>query len=88
MPRRSLLSAAERERLLAPPDDPNDLIRHYTLSESDLSVIRQRQGAANRLGFAVLLCYSEGEAIVPTVMRPPIVLSQPAHGGDFETSQS
>ena len=32
MPRRSLLSAAERERLLAPPDDPNDLIRHYTLS--------------------------------------------------------
>ena len=32
--------------------------------------------------------YSEGEAIVPTVMRLPIVLSQPAHGGDFETSQS
>ena len=57
MPRRSILSAAERENLLAPPDDPDDLIRHYTLSESDLSVIRQRRGAANRLGFAVQLCY-------------------------------
>ena len=56
MPRRSILSAAERERLFAPPDDPNEFIRHYTLSESDLSLIRQRRGAANRLGFAVLLC--------------------------------
>ena len=57
MPRRSILSAVERERRLAPPDDPNDLIRYYTLSESDLSIIRQRRGAVNRLGFAVLLCY-------------------------------
>lgn len=57
MPRRSTLSAAERERLLAPPDDPDDLIRHYTLGESDLSIVRQRRGAANRLGFAVQLCY-------------------------------
>jgi hypothetical protein len=32
------------------------LIRLYTLSEQDLSVIKQRRGDANRLGFAVLLC--------------------------------
>ena len=57
MPRRPILSATERESLLAPPGDPDDLIRHYTLSESDLSVIRQRRGAANRLGFAIQLCY-------------------------------
>ncbi|WP_428997391.1 DUF4158 domain-containing protein, partial [Pseudomonas aeruginosa] len=31
--------------------------RHYTFSESDLSIIRQRRGPANRLGFAVQLCY-------------------------------
>src|ERR1019366_7047331 len=57
MPRRAILSAAERESLLSPPNDPNELIRYYTLNESDLSVIRQCRGATNRLGFAVQLCY-------------------------------
>jgi hypothetical protein len=28
----------------------DDLIRHYTFSDTDLSIIRQRRGAANRLG--------------------------------------
>jgi TnpA family transposase len=50
MPRRSILSAAERESLLALPDTKDELIRHYTFSESDLSIIRQRRGPANRLG--------------------------------------
>ena len=56
MPRRSILSAAERESLLALPDTQDELIRHYTFSESDLSLIRQRRGEANRLGVAVQLC--------------------------------
>ncbi|EFH4491856.1 DUF4158 domain-containing protein, partial [Escherichia coli] len=43
--------------LLALPDTKDELIRHYTFSESDLSIIRQRRGPANRLGFAVQLCY-------------------------------
>lgn len=64
MPRRSILSAAERESLLALPDNREDLIRRYTLSESDLSIIRQRRGAANRLGFAVQLCYLRFPGIV------------------------
>ena len=29
------------------------MIRDYTFNESDLSLIRQRRGNANRLGFAV-----------------------------------
>ncbi|HEJ1345906.1 TPA: DUF4158 domain-containing protein [Pseudomonas aeruginosa] len=37
MPRRSILSAAERESLLALPDTKDELIRHYTFSETDLS---------------------------------------------------
>lgn len=57
MPRRSILSAAERESLLSLPESRDDLIRHYTFSESDLSLIRQRRGAANRLCFA-LLCFA------------------------------
>lgn len=57
MPRRSVLSLSERESLLAMPETDDQLIRHYTLSERDLSLIRQHRGAANRLGFAVQLCY-------------------------------
>lgn len=56
MPRRSILSATERASLLALPESQDDLIRYYTLNESDLSLIRQRRGDANRLGFAVQLC--------------------------------
>lgn len=53
MPRRSLLSANERESLLAFPESHDELIRHYSFTESDLALIRQRRGASNRLGFAV-----------------------------------
>jgi len=55
--RGSILSAAERRRVLALPDSRDERNGRYTLSESDLSIIRQRRGAANRLGFAVQLCY-------------------------------
>ncbi|HCF1766392.1 TPA: Tn3 family transposase [Pseudomonas aeruginosa] len=57
MPRRSILSATERESLLALPDAKDELIRQYTFNETDLSIIRQHRGPANRLGFAVQLCY-------------------------------
>jgi TnpA family transposase len=56
MPRRSILSATERDNLMALPEGEDDLIRHYSLTESDLSLIRQRRGDANRIGFAVQLC--------------------------------
>jgi TnpA family transposase len=71
MPRRSILSATVRESLLALPDNRDDLIRRYTLSESDLSIIRQRRGAANRLGFAVQLCYLRYPGIVLGVDQLP-----------------
>lgn len=64
MPRRSILSAGERESLLALPDNQDDLIRRYTLSDSDRSIIRQHRGAANRLGFAVQLCYLRFPGVV------------------------
>jgi hypothetical protein len=56
MPRRSILSATERNSLLALPESQDDLIQHYSFTESDLSLIRQRRGDADRLGFAVQLC--------------------------------
>jgi hypothetical protein len=71
MPRRSILSAAERESLLALPATNDELIRHYTFSESDLPIINQRRGAANRLGFAVQLCYLRFPAIILGIHHPP-----------------
>lgn len=56
MPRRSILSAIERNSLLALPECQDDLIRYYTFNESDLSLIKQRRGEANRLGFGIQLC--------------------------------
>lgn len=44
MPRRSPLSAAERDSLLALPDSRDELIRRYTCNEFDLAVIRQHRG--------------------------------------------
>ncbi len=63
MPRRSLLTPAERASLLAFPTTDDELIRHYTFSEFDLASIRQRRGNHNRLGFAVQLCYGLRAAI-------------------------
>lgn len=56
MPRRSMLTAADRENLLALPESDDELIRHYTFSETDRALIRLRRGDANRFGFAVQLC--------------------------------
>ena len=64
MPRRSALSAAEREQLLSLPETSEEFIRHHTFSEADLSLIHQPRGAANRLGFAVQLCYLRFPGVV------------------------
>ena len=64
MPRRVLLSAAERASLVALPDDEDDLNNCYEFSEHELAVIRRHRGAPNRLGFAVQLCYMRYPGIV------------------------
>lgn len=71
MPRRSTLTAAEREQLLALPDTPAELIRQHTFSEADLSLIHQHRGAANRLGFAVQLCYLRIPGLVLGLKQEP-----------------
>jgi TnpA family transposase len=75
MPRRSILSASESESLLALPDTKDELIRHYTFSESDLSIIWQRRGNHNRIGFAVQMCYLRYPGFaLPIDAEPPILL--------------
>jgi hypothetical protein len=75
MPRRSILSATERAALLVFPATDDELIRHYTFTESDLAAIRQRRGRQNRLGFAVQLCYLRYPGFaLPTDAEPPPAL--------------
>ncbi len=56
MSRRSALSDIEQEQLCIIPNSRRDMERLYPFSEPDLSLIRQRRRAENRLGFAVQLC--------------------------------
>jgi TnpA family transposase len=49
---------------MALPDDNGELIRYYSFDEADLSLIRQHRGSANRLGFAVQLCYLRFPGII------------------------
>ena len=63
MPRRSILSATERESLLTLPDAKDELIRLYTFNDADLARIRQRRGAANRL--ALLQIVGGDKLIIP-----------------------
>jgi len=81
MPRRSILSSAERASLLPLPDSNDELIRHYTLNEADLSLIRQRRGDANRLGFAVQLCLLRypGQGLLPEPSLPVAFLHWIGH---------
>ncbi|WP_341305482.1 Tn3 family transposase [Pseudomonas sp. TMP25] len=71
MPRRSILSASERDCLLTLPDAQDEMMRHYSFSESDLAIIRQRRGPANRLGFAVQLCYMRYPGLMLRVGAEP-----------------
>jgi TnpA family transposase len=77
MPRRALLTAAERSALLAFPTERDDLIRHYTLDERDLTRIRRHRGGHNRLGFAVHLCCLRypGYALPADATPPEAVLA-------------
>lgn len=56
MSKPAMLSPAQRVRLLAFPEEERDLVRHYTLSDTDRAMLVSKRGEQNRLGFAVQLC--------------------------------
>lgn len=58
MPRRQVLSNAEKEKPYCLPTRKSDIVKLYTLSELDLSLIRSHtRKDCNKLNFAVQLCY-------------------------------
>lgn len=70
-PRRSTLSATEREYLLALPKSPKEFIRQYIFSKADLSLIHQHRGAASCLGVAAQLGYLHFPGVVLEPDRVP-----------------
>lgn len=74
---RPLLTSAERSQILAIPTGTEDLAAHYTLSEADMSLIRQRRGNTNRLGFTVQLCLLRhpGTALTEDAEVPPELIA-------------
>ncbi len=71
MPRRQILSSEEQERLLVIPDDEIILTRMCFLNEQDIALINKHRRPANRLGFAVLLCYLRGPGFIPDKSNVP-----------------
>ena len=57
MPHQELLTESQRLSLQTPATDEREMVRHYTLTSEDLTLINRRCGDPNRLGFALMLCY-------------------------------
>jgi len=56
MPRRMILTDAERQNFLALPTDDDTLIRHWSLDDEDHRLLETRRRGDTRLGLALQLC--------------------------------
>jgi hypothetical protein len=73
--RRQQLTEAQITALFRPPTDQRELVRHYTLSDADMAMIRRCRGDHSRLGYALMLCYLRHPGRPLNVNeRPPIAL--------------
>lgn len=54
---KTILTPGQRDALFDPPTDPDIVERLYTLGSNELAEIFRRRRPANRIGFAVQLCY-------------------------------
>lgn len=73
MPRRSVLSVAEKESFFAWSLEEVTFVRLCTLSPVEIGWIKERRGDVSRLGFAVQLCVlRERGLILPPSVEPPV----------------
>ena len=56
MAHRTILTERQRSALFGLPTDELAMLRHYTLADEDLEIIRARRRPHNRFGFALQLC--------------------------------
>ncbi|HEY0933173.1 MAG TPA: DUF4158 domain-containing protein, partial [Trebonia sp.] len=71
MARRQLLTDEERQELFGVPNEPDDLARLFTLSRADLSLVAERRGPANQIGFAVQLALLRHPGITLANLEQP-----------------
>jgi Transposase and inactivated derivatives, TnpA family len=57
MPTKTILSPAQRAAIFDPPLDRATIERLYTLGPDDPAQVARRRRGANRIGYAVQLCY-------------------------------
>jgi len=73
--RRQRLNEAQLTALFDPPTEQRELVRHYTLSETDLTAINRCRGDHNRLGYALMRCYLRHPGRAMRIgERPPTAL--------------
>ncbi len=67
MPGKTILSPGQRAAIFDPPADRTIVERLYTLGPDDLVQVCRRRRGANRIGYAVQLCYLRhpGRALAP-----------------------
>ena len=71
----TILTGTQLAALFDPPTDQRELVRHYTLSATDLAMVQRCRGGQNRLGYALMLCYLRHPGRpLKTNERPPSAL--------------
>lgn len=75
MPRRTILTDRQRAALFELPTEEASMLRHYTLADDDLEIIRARRPPHNRFGFALQLCALRypGRLLTPGEVIPEAV---------------
>jgi hypothetical protein len=73
--RQQRLNEAQIAELFDPPTEQRELVRHYTLSDIDLTAINRCRGDHNRLGYALMRCYLRHPGRAMRIdERPPTAL--------------
>ena len=77
MSTKTILSPGQRAAIFDPPTDRETIDRLYTLGPDDLVQVCRRRRGANRIGYAVQLCYLRhpGRALAPGEAPPAIMLA-------------
>ena len=72
MAHRTILTERQRSALFDLPTDETAMLRHYTLADDDLEIIRARRRPHNRFGFALQLCALRypGRSLTPGEVIP------------------
>ena len=76
MPAKTILSPGQRAAIFDPPLDREAVERLYTLGPNDLVQVCRRRRGANRIGYAVQLCYLRhpGRALLPGEVPGTVLL--------------